>query len=26
MPPERRQALYRRWQEAVRRSLDWETH
>jgi glycerol kinase len=26
LPAEKREALYRRWQEAVRRSLDWEEH
>jgi len=26
IPAEKRAALYRRWQEAVRRSLDWEEH
>jgi glycerol kinase len=26
IPAERRRALYGRWQEAVRRSLDWEPH
>jgi len=26
IPAEKRQALCRRWQEAVRRSLDWEEH
>ena len=26
VPAEQREALYRRWQEAVRRSLDWEEH
>jgi glycerol kinase len=26
VPAETREALYRRWQEAVRRSLDWEEH
>ena len=26
LPADRRSALYHRWQEAVRRSLDWEEH
>jgi glycerol kinase len=26
LPAQDREARYRRWQEAVRRSLDWETH
>ncbi len=26
IPAEKREALHRRWQEAVRRSLDWEEH
>ena len=26
IPAQKRAALYRRWQEAVRRSLDWEEH